>query len=185
VLADRVAGVEIALDADRFLDDLLRAVVQEALSLTEDAVRLQDGSGWTSTMLAGCRAIREQFGSSPADGVLRWWRGGVVSMRDGRPELDPARAASTGSRDDALVTTLRFTIGEAFPASDSVARFITVLAMMSNDWLRLMSAMLEIKDWHRDAEGLRIMSFRQQTALHHEAALIALYSVRRGSRAAR
>jgi hypothetical protein len=68
------------------------------------------------------------------------------------------------------VTTLRFTIGKAFPASDSVARFITVLAMMSNDWLRLMSAMLEIKEWHRDAEGLRIMSFRQQTALHHEAA---------------
>jgi hypothetical protein len=68
------------------------------------------------------------------------------------------------------VTTLRFTIGRAFPASDPVARFITVLAMMSNDWLRLMSAMLEVEDWHKDAEGLRIMSFRQQAALHHEAA---------------
>jgi hypothetical protein len=68
------------------------------------------------------------------------------------------------------VTTLRFTIGKAFPASDPVARFITVLAMISNDWLRLMSAMLEVEDWHKDAEGLRIMSFRQQAALHHEAA---------------
>ncbi|MEN3285196.1 MAG: hypothetical protein V7607_6336 [Solirubrobacteraceae bacterium] len=68
------------------------------------------------------------------------------------------------------MTTWRFTIGEAFSASDSVARFITVVAMMSNDWLRLMSAMLEIEDWHKDAEGLRIMSFRQQAALHHEAA---------------
>jgi hypothetical protein len=68
------------------------------------------------------------------------------------------------------MTTLRFTIGKAFPASDSVARFITVLAMMSNDWLRLMAAMLEIEDYHKDAEGLRIMSFRQQAALHHEAA---------------
>ena len=68
------------------------------------------------------------------------------------------------------MTTLRFTIGTAFPASDPVARFITVLAMMSNDWLRLMGAMLEIEDYHKDAEGLRIMSFRQQAALHHEAA---------------
>jgi hypothetical protein len=68
------------------------------------------------------------------------------------------------------MTTLRFTVGRAFPASDSVARFITVLAMMSNDWLRLMAAMLEIEDYHKDAAGLRIMSFRQQAALHHEAA---------------
>jgi len=85
-LGDHVAGVEVALDADRFLDDLLRAVVQEALSLTEDAVnKLQDGSRWTSTMLAGCRAVREQFGGSPADAILRWWRAGVVSTRDGHP----------------------------------------------------------------------------------------------------
>ena len=85
-LGGHVAGVDVALDADRFLDDLLRAVVQEALSLTEDAVnRLQDGSRWTSTMLTGCRAIRERFGASPADGILRWWRAGVISTRDGEP----------------------------------------------------------------------------------------------------
>jgi hypothetical protein len=68
------------------------------------------------------------------------------------------------------MTTFRFLIGDAFPASDSVARFISVLAMMSNDWLRLMNAMLAIQDFHEDAEGLRIMSFRQQAALQHEAA---------------
>ncbi|MGH2941272.1 MAG: hypothetical protein ACRDLN_00640 [Solirubrobacteraceae bacterium] len=85
-LGDHIAGAEIALDADRFLDDLLRAVVQEALSLTEDAVnRLQDGSRWTATMLAGCRAIREQFDGSPADGIVRWWRAGVTPTRDGHP----------------------------------------------------------------------------------------------------
>lgn len=42
--------------------------------------------------------------------------------------------------------------------------------MMSNDWMRLMNAFFGIEDWHIDAEGLRIMWFRQQVALHHEAA---------------
>jgi hypothetical protein len=32
------------------------------------------------------------------------------------------------------VTTVRFKIGAAFPAEDPVARFVTALAMMSNDW---------------------------------------------------
>jgi hypothetical protein len=34
------------------------------------------------------------------------------------------------------VPTLRFQIGNGFPAGDPIARFITVVAMMSNDWLR-------------------------------------------------
>jgi hypothetical protein len=68
------------------------------------------------------------------------------------------------------MTTLRFKIGEAFPASDPVARFVTVLAMMSNDWLRLTTQLLDTKPFFFDAEGLVIMSFRHQAALHHEAA---------------
>jgi hypothetical protein len=67
------------------------------------------------------------------------------------------------------MTTLRFKIGEAFPASDPVARFVTVLAMMSNDWLRLTTPLIETKPYHFDAEGIFIMSFRHQAALHHEA----------------
>jgi hypothetical protein len=69
------------------------------------------------------------------------------------------------------VRTIRFEkIGAAFPASDPVARFITVLAMMANDWLRLMSDMLALKDEDADSAGRGIMLFRQQAALHHEAA---------------
>jgi hypothetical protein len=68
------------------------------------------------------------------------------------------------------VTTLRFKIGDAFPAADPVARFITVIAMMSNDWLRLIADMMELDDADPDAPAKRVMSFRQQAALHHEAA---------------
>jgi hypothetical protein len=41
------------------------------------------------------------------------------------------------------MTVIRFKIGDAFPASDPVARFITGLAMISNDWLRLVTDMLD------------------------------------------
>jgi hypothetical protein len=70
----------------------------------------------------------------------------------------------------AMATTLRFTIGDAFPADDPVARFVTVLAMMSNDWSRLVDQMLRVEDLDKDAAGLRVMSFRHQAALHIEAA---------------
>ena len=71
-----------------------------------------------------------------------------------------------------MATILRFTIGDAFPADDPVARFVTVLAMMSNDWLRLVKQMLAIDDEDRedDAAGLLVMSFRYQASLHAEAA---------------
>jgi hypothetical protein len=71
-----------------------------------------------------------------------------------------------------MATTLRFTIGDAFPADDPVARFVTVLAMMSNDWLRLVKQMLASDDdpGEADAAGLLVMSFRFQAALHAEAA---------------
>jgi hypothetical protein len=69
-----------------------------------------------------------------------------------------------------MATTLRFTIGDAFPADDAVARFVTVLAMMSNDWLRLIKQMLDVDDSDDDAAGLRVMSFRYQASLHAEAA---------------
>jgi hypothetical protein len=68
------------------------------------------------------------------------------------------------------MSKVSFDIGKAFPASDPVARFITVLAMMSNDWMRLAKQQIEVKDYYDDAEGIRIFSFRQQVALHFEAA---------------
>jgi hypothetical protein len=83
-LEEHAEGVEITLGADAFLDDLLRAIVGEALSLTENAVhQLDDGSAWVATMLVGCRAIRDALASSPGDAVLRWWRDGVTVTLDG------------------------------------------------------------------------------------------------------
>ena len=68
------------------------------------------------------------------------------------------------------MSTLRFRVGDAFPATDAVARFITVVAIMSNDWLRLESQILKVDRTDPDEGGIRVMSFRQQAALYHEAA---------------
>lgn len=65
---------------------------------------------------------------------------------------------------------VKFTIGEAFPSRDPVARFITVLGMMSNDWLRSIQDMLALDDADPDSGGRRVSLFRQQASLHHEAA---------------
>lgn len=65
---------------------------------------------------------------------------------------------------------LRLTIGGAFPAEDPVARFVTVIAMMSNDVLRLLDLLINVDDADGDAGGLRVMLFRYQAALLHEAA---------------
>jgi hypothetical protein len=69
-----------------------------------------------------------------------------------------------------MTTIMHFKIGDAFPAEDPVARFITVLAMMSNDWLRSAEEILGIADGGADEDGRRVMLFRQQASLHHEAA---------------
>jgi hypothetical protein len=68
------------------------------------------------------------------------------------------------------MAAVEFEIGKAFPAPDPVARFITVLAMMSNDWTRLAKQTLSIEDFYDDAEGLRILWFRHQVSLLFEAA---------------
>jgi hypothetical protein len=85
-LGECAPDVEIALDSDRFLDDLLRAIVLEALSLTYDAIHhLQDGSVWAVNMLAGCVAVRRAVADAQGDAVLRWWRDRVTRTFDGHP----------------------------------------------------------------------------------------------------
>lgn len=68
------------------------------------------------------------------------------------------------------MTAIRFKIGDAFPADDPVARFITGLAMVSNDWLRSITDMLELESDTPEAIGRRVSRFRRQAALVHEAA---------------
>jgi hypothetical protein len=66
--------------------------------------------------------------------------------------------------------TIRFKIGTGFPAGNPVARLVTVLAMMSNDWLRIMQEMVTLEGDDPETQARHIMLFRQQAALHHEAA---------------
>jgi hypothetical protein len=63
-----------------------------------------------------------------------------------------------------------FTIGEAFPADDAVARFVTVVAMISNDWLRLFEEMSSIHGDDPEAHARLTLNYRLQAALHYEAA---------------
>jgi hypothetical protein len=67
------------------------------------------------------------------------------------------------------MTVIRFKIGDAFPASDPVARFITGLAMISNDWLRSVEDMFKLEGDTPEEIGRRISLFRRQAALVHEA----------------
>jgi hypothetical protein len=67
--------------------------------------------------------------------------------------------------------TIRFAkIGDAFPASDPVARFITVLAMVSNDANRSIDELLSVQDGPPDSGARRMMLFRQQASFLFEAA---------------
>lgn len=68
------------------------------------------------------------------------------------------------------MTVIRFKIGEAFPADDPVARFITGLAMISNDWLRSLEDMFGLEGESAEETGRRVSLFRRQAALVHEAA---------------
>ena len=68
------------------------------------------------------------------------------------------------------MTVIRFKIGDAFPASDPVARFITGLAMISNDWLRSLDHMFKLEGDTPEEKGRRVSLFRRQAALVHEAA---------------
>lgn len=68
------------------------------------------------------------------------------------------------------MTVIHFKIGEAFPARDPVARFITGLAMISNDWLRSVEDMFGLEGDTPEEIGRRISLFRHQAALVHEAA---------------
>jgi hypothetical protein len=66
------------------------------------------------------------------------------------------------------MTRYRFQIGAVFPADDPIARFVTVLAMMSNYWHRSMRAIdASVED--QDGPGISLMLARQQAAFYYEA----------------
>jgi hypothetical protein len=73
-----------------------------------------------------------------------------------------APRSEAGGGFGSAATTLRFKIGDAFPADDSVARFITVLALMSNDWTRSAQYLLEIEDGSEDEGGRWLSADRRR-----------------------
>lgn len=75
--------------------------------------------------------------------------------------------------------TIRFKVGDAFPASDPVARFVTVLAMVSNDANRSIDELLSLDAEKPDAGARRMMLFRQQASFFFEAATFIGESRRR------
>jgi hypothetical protein len=85
--------------ADGFLDDLLRALVLEALELSEQQIRaLPEGEDWVATMLAGFCDLRSALADSAGNAVIRWWRDGVTSEANGQPfiiTVDGARSLMT------------------------------------------------------------------------------------------
>jgi hypothetical protein len=88
VLGERAEQAELVMGADEFFDDLLRAVVREALSRVGElarALHVSEGQDWSEATVSGHGALAAAFAESPADAVLRWWRGGVTSGVDGRP----------------------------------------------------------------------------------------------------
>jgi hypothetical protein len=68
------------------------------------------------------------------------------------------------------MTVVRFKIGDDFPGGDPVPRFITGLAMISNDWLRSVDDMLKLEGNTPEEMGRRLLLFRRQAALVYEAA---------------
>lgn len=73
------------------------------------------------------------------------------------------------------MTLVSFRIGEAFSVEEPVARFMAVVAMISNDWQRLAAQMLKLDEREREAHddettALLITNYRLQAALHYEAA---------------
>jgi len=61
-----------------------------------------------------------------------------------------------------------FQIGDVFSADDPVARFVTVLAMVNNEWHRSMYLMNLTTD-DPDGRGIRLLLVRQQAASYFEA----------------
>lgn len=65
---------------------------------------------------------------------------------------------------------IRFKIGDGFPARDPVARFITGMAMISNDLLRALEDMVRLEGDAPEEIGRRVSLFRREPAAVQEAA---------------
>ena len=84
------AESHLPLTGDAFFDELLRAVVRDALDDSEMTARqLASSESWAQTMVEGFEALRVALETASADGVLRWWSDAVQDT--GKPFITEAR----------------------------------------------------------------------------------------------
>ena len=98
-LGDSAEDTHIPCTADEFLDDFLRAAVQEALHEVNAAARLlAEHEVWGGVVEAGVQHLIHALDDVTALALLRWWRDGVAPTRAGLPfitELPGQRALLT------------------------------------------------------------------------------------------
>lgn len=84
------AESHLARTGDAFFDELLRAIVRDAVNTSEMTVRqLASSEVWAQTMVEGFQALRSTLETAPAYGVLRWWTDAVQDT--GKPFITEAR----------------------------------------------------------------------------------------------
>lgn len=87
---ERAAAAHLARTGDAFCDELLRAVVRDAIETSEMTTRqLARSETWAETMVEGFRALRAELETASADSVLRWWSDCVQDT--GKPFITEAR----------------------------------------------------------------------------------------------
>ena len=104
---EKAQEAHMASTADEFMDEMLRAYVRTALDRSEQLARnLAEQEAWAEKMVEGFVALRKAMEGAAADGVLRWWRDGVIGTRDGVPFITDL----AGSK---CIMTVAFLIGQA------------------------------------------------------------------------
>jgi len=85
-LDDHNEDVGILVGSDEFLDDLIRAVVSQALSGVDRESRELNSTeqkAWSQGIVDGYEMLARVFLDLHGDAILRWWRDGVDSSEDG------------------------------------------------------------------------------------------------------
>ncbi len=86
----------IAMYADDFFDDLLRAIVRDGLLTASAQARTLAGvEEWAKPILDEVQAIRDTAAPHPAEPILAWWRGCSVPSNDGRPFILSTEGTNT------------------------------------------------------------------------------------------
>ncbi len=82
--ADQAESMHLSRGADTFMDELLRALVRDALDTVDRLAReMAQNEEWGKSVVAGLVELRHAFDQATANGILRWWRDGVMENRSG------------------------------------------------------------------------------------------------------